>query len=446
MHGERKLNYKQYKHLIDVFTTGGFLIESLNKKVGLITYRNLLTHDNVLYFTQNSERTCKIPIGLDLKRGSLSYVDLTPDNLATFLTTDDTENYFKVLGLEFLQLYNPSEYIIYHDIKVKEFEELNNFQYIGSERILERHYLELLENRRKKFECLKVKDYCECRKVSKEPLAIFILSKESIINKLEEIMGNNKRYGISRVYLNNNENGSNYLIPKVTEYELNAEINEFREMSRELFMMEADIRKSINLLTGEYYNGDTDNLIIKSPLDNRTYILCDCYGRGYCISDVTSNSYTNYYEHSLLYNSSDLDTATVNYLVSASVYTLFSHSVTRNKRLRRVLTYLHDLSEHDKAILDKYIESQVDYYDYDSDFNSIKFEEDCKVDKTTFYSDKTCKIKMKDKRLFIDINDKEKELPRGLLYYMDLEKLSLPEELINLIVWYETYLEFGLNL
>lgn len=51
-----KLNYNQYKHLIDVFTTGDFSVETLGNPVGLVTYKEILTEDNILYFTQNTKK------------------------------------------------------------------------------------------------------------------------------------------------------------------------------------------------------------------------------------------------------------------------------------------------------------------------------------------------------------------------------------------------------
>lgn len=481
-----KLNYNQYKHLIDVFTTGDFLNESLNKPVGLITYKRLITEDNILYFTQNTKRTCKIPLGIKKTDNSLKTIDLMERDF-TYRHNDREvlNNFVKLTVCYLLQNYNPSEYEIYCDLEIEQLKDVSVFTFIPNEKMLDDVYSNLIDTKHKTFCESGSYNYKEFRKKNSDKLSIFILTSPSNITRLNTISANHLRYGICVLNLVQNEivNSStlslnNCIRPNISDLEMNDEIMIYKRMLGELNIM----NNEINLLTGEILNKGNlhENLIVRIPLSGKEKELYDklkdkaafmdensekysnlmedlgVIERGYAIYNMreygyqfggihANGDYGSFYHH-LLRDSRNLDEESLRYIIGSSVYSLFSHS---SCILSSALRVQKDLSGNDKKILNEYIDRQVEHYAVKRPWFSLdEFDEDYEDMQSTdkvFYNTFFCKIELKDRRLFVTVNNKTKQLPNSLLYYVDLDKMSLNTNLVELIVRYEMYLEYGVN-
>ena len=233
----------------------------------------------------------------------------------------------------------------------------------------------------------------------------------------------------------------------------------------------------VNLLTGEILDkGDLhEQLIVKLPLNSKVkrfkedlknsnlsdeekkpheqlleevenckYAIYNMREVAYQFGGVNGNGDYGSFDHFLLDLCHEMNREGIEYIIKASVYTLFSHS---SLRLNKALKGQRDLSLYDKEVLDSYIERQVDYYaDMDNDFNLDHFDECCKRTRKTFYETFFCKVYLRKKRLFIELNGKEKELPNNLLLYVDTDKVEIREKLLELIIRYELYLEYGVHI
>lgn len=299
-----KLNYNQYKHLIDAFTTGDFLNESLDKPVGLITYRRLLTEDNVLYFTQNTKRTCRIPLGLQKRDDKLKFIDLMERGFTYRHSDSGVLNNFIKLTLCFLmQNYKPSEYEVYCDLDLKGFENLVNFNIVSDVYKVDSIYINLCTERHKMYLELGVPSYKEFRKMNEDKLVIFILTKIENIKRLSAISANHLRYGIAVINLENSdiENNStvslnNTIRPNIDETVIDEEIKIYKRMLGELNNMinKVDVTNntSDNVLVDDnrkaefvlgdiklssYEDGKKKFLHIKVPSYNTTYYSLDKY-------------------------------------------------------------------------------------------------------------------------------------------------------------------------
>lgn len=250
-----KLNYKQYKHLIDAFTTGDFLIESLEKRTGLVTYKNLLTSDNILYFTQNTKRTCKIPLGVSKKDNMLKTIDLMERSF-NYRHSDKRvlENLYKLILCSLLQSYSPSEYEVYYDLEVEGFEDLANLNYIDNPDDLDNTYCSIARSRHNKYIQSGLISYKEYRKEHQEKLVIFLLINIDNIRRLESICAAHLRYGISIFCLecfdiSNSSTISldNTIRPNISIDDIKNEITIYNKMLVEYNKM----IKEIDLLTDE---------------------------------------------------------------------------------------------------------------------------------------------------------------------------------------------------
>lgn len=475
-----KLSYYQYKHLIDVFTTGDFLNESLDKQVGLITYRKLLTEDGILYFTQNTKRTCIVPIGIDKRNSSLRTIDLMARGF-NYRHSDASvlDNITKLTICYLMQNYNPSEYEVYYDLDIKELEEIDTIHSISSEEELDNIYSLFTKERHKRFINSGVYTYKDYRKLNKDKLIIFILRNPSNINRLESICGAHLRYGVAVINLLQSEisNSStisleNTIRPIIDEANMENEVKIYKRMLGEYNNM----INEINLLTGEIKNeGELhEQLLVKLPptrnfiklkdklqspslsedkrkeieeiIDRSESELFSIYNMreyGYQFGGLDGNGdYGSFYHHLLRY-SDCLDKEAMRYIISGSVYTLFSHSAFK---LRTYFKDQKDLSSSDKNMIESYIERQLIHYSTSRpDFDIEEFEEESSSVYKVLYETFFCKVVLKNKSLLVDMNGKEKQLPNYLLYFIDLNKLTLNGNLMELIVRYELYLEYGIH-
>ena len=299
-----KLNYNQYKHSIDAFTTGDFLNGSLDKPIGLITYSRLLTEDNVLYFTQNTKRTCRIPLGLQKRYDKLKFIDLMERGFTYRHSDSGVLNNFIKLTLCFLmQNYKPSEYEVYCDLDLKGFENLINFNIVSDVYKVDSIYTNLCTERHKMYLELGVPSYKEFRKMNEDKLVIFILTKIENIKRLSAISANHLRYGIAVINLENSdiENNStvslnNTIRPNIDETVIDEEIKIYKRMLGELNKMinKVDVTNntSDNVLVDDnrkaefvlgdiklssYEDGKKKLLYVKVPSYNTTYYSLDKY-------------------------------------------------------------------------------------------------------------------------------------------------------------------------
>ena len=299
-----KLNYNQYKHSIDAFTTGDFLNGSLDKPIGLITYSRLLTEDNVLYFTQNTKRTCRIPLGLQKRDDKLKFIDLMERGFTYRHSDSGVLNNFIKLTLCFLmQNYKPSEYEVYCDLDLKGFENLINFNIVSDVYKVDSIYTNLCTERHKMYLELGVPSYKEFRKMNEDKLVIFILTKIENIKRLSAISANHLRYGIAVINLENSdiENNStvslnNTIRPNIDETVIDEEIKIYKRMLGELNKMinKVDVTNntSDNVLVDDnrkaefvlgdiklssYEDGKKKLLYVKVPSYNTTYYSLDKY-------------------------------------------------------------------------------------------------------------------------------------------------------------------------
>lgn len=239
-----------------------------------------------------------------------------------------------------------------------------------------------------------------------------------------------------------------------------------------------NMKNEINLLTGEIINkGDLhEQLIVKLPLNSKVerfkedlknsnlsdeekkpheqlleevenckYAIYNMRGYGYQFGGVNARGDGGSFYHHLLRSSIDIDKEALGYIIKASVYTLFSHS---SPKLSIALKGQRDLSLHDKEILDEYVESQTKYYSkYCDEFDLDYFIEDCEEPNKVLYETFFCKVMLKDYRLIVELNCKEKELPRSLLWFIDLNNHNgINGNLLELIIRYELYLEYGVHI
>lgn len=448
-----KLKYKQYKHLIDVFTTGDFLTESLDKPVGLITYRKLLTENNILYFTQNTRRTCRIPLGISKRDGNIKYIDLMK-NTFTYRHEDIglLINFAKLVICNLMQNYRPDEYVVYHDLNI---EELGNFHRITDASNFDDIYTSISVDRHKKYSLSGDITYKQYRKTHKEKLIIFILTKQDNINRIKAISGASMRYGIAILNLEQDDiaNSStlslvNTIRPNISDAEMREEIEIYKRMLGEFNKM----INEINLLTGEIINeGDLhEQLLLELPMlkdnqevTNRVYSLYNMREYGYQFGGLDANGdFGSFYHHLLRYHR-ELNVDALKYIITASVYTIFSHS---SPMLSSTLRKQDDIGHKDKELLDTYIDRQVDYYKTNRTPFKLEIYDDMLGKDTVFYETFFCKVELRNKRLFITIGEKEKQLPNGLLYFIDLGALTMNENMLELIIRYEMYLTYGIHI
>lgn len=484
-----KVNYKQYKHLIDVFTTGDFLTESLDKPVGLVTYRKLLTENNILYFTQNTRRTCRIPLGISKRDGSVKFIDLM-NNTFTYRHEDIRLliNFAKLVICNLMQNYRPDEYIVYHDINI---EELSNFHKITDASDFDDIYTSISMDRHKKYNLSGDITYKQYRKTHKEKLIIFILTKQKNINRIKAISGASMRYGIAILNLEqgNIANSStlslvNTIRPNISDSEIKQEIEIYKRMLGEFNKM----INEINILTGEIINEGNlhEQLVVKLPLPREQALLVDNFKEklkqpnlsseeklelenaiqeiiqrdsttkysiynmreyGYQFGGINANGDLGSFYHHLLRYNRELNNDALRYIITASVYTLFSHS---SPMLASALAKQDDIGHEDKELLDAYIDRQLEHYDskretfkleiFDEDYGDM-LGKDIVLYETFF-----CKVELRNKRLFITIGEKEKQLPNGLLYFIDLGALTINQNMLELIIRYEMYLAYGIHI
>lgn len=203
-----------------------------------------------------------------------------------------------------------------------------------------------------------------------------------------------------------------------------------------------------NLFTGEIINkGDLhERLVVSLPNVGEDYAIynaesCHKFGK------VNSNIRMGKLNHVLLISHRFLDEESIRYLVNASVYGLFSGFYSE---LNSALDGQKDLSDSDKRILDEYIDRQVKILLSYSEGLDLSWKFDKLVDNDIdchlyFYRQPFCSLEYKDRRLVVKVNGKEKVLPYGLLIYIDLVQDLLNEDLIEMIVRHELYLEYGLD-
>lgn len=487
-----KINYNQYKHLIDVFTTGDFLIESLDKSVGLVTYRRLMTEDNILYFTQNTKRTCNVPLGVNKKNKELKMIDLMNRPFCyRHSNVDVLNNFVKLTMCYLMQKYKPDEYEVYYDLSIKELEGLESFHFIHSTKYLDDIFTTISDERHRKYFDCGVYTYKEFRKSNSEKLIVIISTNPNNINLLNKIGSNSLRDGIAIIKLEQSDisNSStisldNTIRPNISEEDLKTEVEIYKRMLGEYNNM----INQINLLTGEILNeGDLhENLLVKLPMDLNTvrfknkleeklentdiaenernhiektiaalveesnsskFAIYNMREYGYQFGGINANGDCGSFYHHLLKYRNSLDEESLRYIIGGSVYTLFSHS---SPKLQMALRGQKDLSDSDKKILDNYVERQVKRYKgFESWFDVNEFDADCddyEVTNKVFYETYFCKIELKDKRLFVTMNGKEKKLPEHLMTLINLDKLSINIDLLELIVRYELYLEYGVRI
>lgn len=448
-----KVNYKQYKHLIDVFTTGDFLTESLDKPVGLITYRKLLTENNILYFTQNTRRTCRIPLGISKRDGNIKYIDLM-ENTFTYKHEDIKLliNFAKLVICNLMQNYRPDEYVVYHDINI---EELSNFHKITDASDFDDIYTSISMDRHKKYNLSGDITYKQYRKTHKEKLVIFILTKQENITRIKAISGASMRYGIVILNLEQDDiaNSStlslvNTIRPNISDIEMKQEIEIYKRMLGEFNKM----INEINLLTGEIINeGDLhEQLLLELPVlkdnqevTNRVYSLYNMREYGYQFGGINANGDFGSFYHHLLRCSRELNNDALRYIITASVYTIFSHS---SPMLASALINQDDVGHEDKELLDAYIDRQLKHYHNKRETFKLEIYDDMLGKDTVFYETFFCKVELRNKRLFITIGEKEKQLPNGLLYFIDLGALTMNENMLELIIRYEMYLTYGIHI
>lgn len=448
-----KVNYKQYKHLIDVFTTGDFLTESLDKPVGLITYRKLLTENNILYFTQNTRRTCRIPLGISKRDGNIKFIDLIK-NTFTY-RHEDTKlliNFAKLVICNLMQNYRPDEYVVYHDINI---EELSNFHKITDASDFDDIYTSISTDRHKKYNLSGDITYKQYRKTHKEKLVIFILTKQENITRIKAISGASMRYGIVILNLEQDDiaNSStlslvNTIRPNISDIEMKQEIEIYKRMLGEFNKM----INEINLLTGEIINeGDLhEQLLLELPVlkdnqevTNRVYSLYNMREYGYQFGGINANGDFGSFYHHLLRYPRELNNDALRYIITASVYTIFSHS---SPMLASALINQDDVGHEDKELLDAYIDRQLKHYHNKRETFKLEIYDDMLGKDTVFYETFFCKVELRNKRLFITIGEKEKQLPNGLLYFIDLGALTMNENMLELIIRYEMYLTYGIHI
>lgn len=480
-----KITYNQYKHLIDVFTTGDFLIESLDKSVGLVTYRKLITEDNILYFTQNTKRTCNVALGVNKKNKELKMIDLMNRTFCyRHNNVEVLRNLAKLIICNLMQNYKPSEYKVYYDFEIKGLEDLECFQFIPSNEELFNVYEDLSNTRSKKYFRDGSYNYRNYRKHHDDRLIVFITLNPNNIKLLNSVDDNPLNKGIAIVKLEYSEisNSStisldNTVRPIITECELDTEIEIYKRMLGEYNNM----INQINVLTGEILNEGSlhEELVVQLPFKDEEKRLADRLkerissldadgsdyqdlleelkrGNQYAIYNMreygyqfggfhANGDYGSFYHH--LFNYCEmLDKDGIGYLVSASVCTLFSHS---SSKLNMALRGQKDLSESDKKILDDYIDRQVKHYNYRSDgFDFDYFAEgfEDRVDSTiVLYNQPFCKVEFKNRHLVVTVNDKEIELPQSLVSFVDLSKGTININMLELIIRYSMYEEYGLH-
>lgn len=478
-----KLNYNQYKHLIDVFTTGDFSVETLGNPVGLVTYKEILTEDNILYFTQNTKRTCRVPLGISKRDGDLKQINLMDDGFTyRYGSRSVLDNFARLTICCLLQNYNPNEYEVYYDLEIRDLNSLDNFHFISSTEMLNNVYSDLARERHKRYAETGDYSYKEYRKSHDDKLIIFILTNGENINVIRSISGAHNRYGIAILNLEQHEiaNSSsislaNTIRPNIDDSEMDNEIKIHKKMLGVLNKM----INEINLITGEIIDkGDLhENLVIKLPFGDEEkalyeklktkaesrdenseeyyelyenleelqtgYAIYNMREYGYQFGGIHANGDCGSFYHHLLRASYDLDKEALEYIIRASVYTLFSHC---SPKLEEALRGQEDLSSKDKEILDSYISRQVTHYAVKTPWFSLAdFDEDMEDSSAVLYETFFCKVELENKRLYITIGDKKRKLPDYLLVFFDLGKMQLNSNLLELIIRFELYKEYGMH-
>lgn len=448
-----EINYNQYKHLIDVSTTGDFSVETLGNPVGLATYKEILTDDNILYFTQNTKRTCVIPLGISKRDGNLKQINLMDDGFTyRYGSKSVLDNFARLTICCLLQNYNPNEYEVYYDLEIRDLNSLGNFHFISSTNMLNNVYSRLTRERHKRYAETGDYSYKEYRKSHDDKLIIFILTNGENINIMRSISGAHNRYGIAILNLEQHEiaNSSsvslaNTIRPNIDEYEMDNEIKIHKRMLGILNKMTGEI----NLLTGEIIDeGDIhEQLVIEIPESNYEYAIYNMRNYGYQFGGIEANGdYGSFYHH-LLKDSEYLDIAAIEYIVTASIYTLFSHC---SPKVEEALRGQYDLSQKDKEQLKTYIKEQASFYRrrVRPGFSVVNFDQYCELRNfinQVFYETFFCKVELRNKRLFITINGKEKQLEDYLLFFVDVDNKKINQNLLELIIRFELYNEFGIH-
>lgn len=451
-----KIDYNQYKHLIDVCNTGDFLIESLEDQKELILgdrkinykVRDLLTKDNVLYWTQNTKRTFKVPVGFDSKNNLLLEIDLMScDYGIKSNCEDDLKNFNNLFILNLLQSYAPSEYAVYSDCLSEDFKGLDNFYNVTDCEELDKLYSNLAQSRHKKYLESGVYNYRDYRKNNQESYCLFLLSGKEMIKRVNSICGNSHRYGIAIVSLSLHSCVDKLSIsltesirPRLTRNEIENELKEYNKLIGDIKNMKK------NLIIGFEENNDDDlheNLLFIEDISKCPSALYNMREYGYQFGGLNARGDFGSNYHHLLRDCHELEKDAVDYIIKASVYDVV---FLKSTSLRIAIRDNDGLSSHDRTLLDEFVSKQVEhYYEERNYFDMIDYES--VLGNRTIYAGRFCRIVKEGLSLFFIMENKKILLPRSFIYFLKLSsengRLELNERLINLIISHELIGYYG---
>lgn len=194
----------------------------------------------------------------------------------------------------------------------------------------------------------------------------------------------------------------------------------------------------INLFTNEIINKGNYNeqLVLSIPHIEDKCLLIQQSFAGCMILKSDGTPLSDVSRHGMLSYSTELSINSVEYILRASVYTLFSHC---SENINNILKNQKDLTNFDKEILDAHISRYIRNYSFSTR------ESDYFIRDKVLYDGKLCRVEVKNTHLMVTINKKQKLLIDDLLYFIDPEYLVMDKYILELIIRYEMYLEYGLH-
>lgn len=451
-----KLGYKQYNHTVNVSILGDFLTKSLHNPRDLIKARRLLTDDNILYFTQNTKSACNIPLGMKEEDNKLKIIDLLEESFEfRHNDKDKLNNLSKNIIIALSQNYNPDEYEVYHDLDIQYLEDLCNFHKISNTDELDNIYKSIYKERCEKYIKVGSNNYKDYRKINDDKLVIFIISNDDNIQLLgyKYYSNDNIRYGITYISFEQSEvfdsstlTIDNTIRPNIDENIMRDAITTYKRMLSELINM----KELNNLFTGEILENENGNkqALINLPLSKENIILELCNNHyNYC--SLSSNDNSTVYNKvpiEFLRLCPYLDEEVCTYIITGAVYTV----VCENTKIQENLKCQYDLTKFDKSIINKFVSKIYnehfkvdDLFKADIDYESYNKYVSCD---RVLYETSSCKLEIRDRQLLITLNGKEKCLQQGLISLFNHSFLTLDSSLINIIITYESYIEYGIHI
>lgn len=204
----------------------------------------------------------------------------------------------------------------------------------------------------------------------------------------------------------------------------------------------------IILLTGDSIDKGklNEKLLLQFPEDDGSinYAIYNKNSKGYAIAPLgeADAEGCGSFCHNLLSEVERIDEATLEYIIKASVYTLFR---TYSKKLYNTLNSQRYISDEDKINLNDYIKRQIRCYDRVGCRipGMVDLLDDIDYKEVIWYEDSFITVMSWLEEVVVTVNGTSKRLPARLLTYFGDK--TLRAQVLELIIRYEYFNAFGVG-